>query len=106
LRILLDECLPRALKKTFSPEHHVWTVPEAGYAGLKNGQLLRAIDGKFDLLITSDTNLQHQQTLSRYSVAFLLLRARSNDIVDLLPVMKRALAVLDQVVSGQLLEVE
>lgn len=106
MRILLDECLPRALKKSLSPEHDVWTVPEAGYAGLKNGQLLRAVDGKFDLLITSDTNLQYQQTLGRYSLAFLLLRARSNDIVDLLPVMTRALAVLDSVASGQLLVVE
>lgn len=105
MRILLDECLPRALKKSLSPAHDVWTVSEAGYAGLKNGQLLRAVDGEFDLLITSDTNLQYQQTLGRYSLAFLLLRARSN-IVDLLPVMTRALAVLDRVASGQLLVVE
>ena len=105
MRILLDECLPRALKKIFPSEHEVWTVPEAGYAGLKNGQLLRAADGKFDLLITSDANLQHQQTLGRYSLAFLLLRAHSNDIVDLQPVMQRALAQLDRVASGQLLVV-
>lgn len=103
MRILLDECLPRALKKSFPPEHQVWTVPEAGHAGLKNGQLLRAIDGKFDLLITSDTNLQYQQNLSRYSLAFLLLRARSNDVVDLQPVIERALAQLSRVAPGQLL---
>jgi hypothetical protein len=106
LRILLDECLPRALKRSFSPEHQVWTVPEAGYAGLKNGELLRAIDGKFDLLITSDTNLQYQQSLGRYSLAFLLLRSLSNDIADLQPVMNRALAVLHRLVPGQLLIIE
>jgi hypothetical protein len=106
LRILLDECLPRALKKSFPTEHEVWTVPEAGYAGLKNGQLLRAIDGKFDLLVTGDKSLQHQQTLSRYSLAFLLLRTPSNDIVDVQPVMKRALTIFGQLSRGELLVVD
>jgi hypothetical protein len=105
LRILLDECLPRALKKTLPRDHQVWTVPEAGHAGLKNGQLLRAVDGKFDLFITTDTNLQYQQTLGHYSLAFLLLRARSNDIVDLQPVMERALLQLDRIAPGHLLVV-
>ena len=106
MRILLDECLPRALKKSFPPGFEVWTVPEAGYAGLKNGQLLRAVDGKFDVLITSDRNLQYQQTLGRYSLAFVLLRARSNDIVDLQPMMPRVLAVLQQTAAGQLSVIE
>ncbi len=77
-------------------------MPEAGYAGLKNGQLLRAVDGQFDVLITSDRNLQFQQTLGRYSLAFVLLRARSNDIVDLQPLMPKALGALEHVAPGQL----
>jgi hypothetical protein len=40
MRLLLDECVPKRLKRHLS-EHDVQTVPEAGWAGLKNGALLR-----------------------------------------------------------------
>lgn len=56
MRILLDECLPRGLKKHL-PGHDVRTVPEAGWAGTKNGALLRAAAGQVDVFITIDSNL-------------------------------------------------
>jgi hypothetical protein len=39
LRVLLDECLPRKLKRAFTG-YEAKTVAEAGWAGRKNGDLL------------------------------------------------------------------
>jgi len=41
MKLLLDECVVRDLKKDLA-EHEVSTVVEAGFGGLENGQLLRA----------------------------------------------------------------
>ena len=92
MRILLDECLPRGLKKHFQDRGHVLTVTEAGLSGYKNGQLLRRITGDFNVFVTIDKSIQHQQNLGAYDVAFALLRVRSNDIVDIEPVLPRLFA--------------
>ncbi len=80
----------------------VLTVPEAGFAGLKNGQLLREAEGNFDAFITTDKSLQHQQNLSAWSIAFVLLRAVSNDIADLEPLVPQLVARLADVAPGTL----
>jgi hypothetical protein len=102
LRILLDECVPRALKRHLRGRDLVLTVPEAGFAGLKNGQLLRMAEGHFDVFITTDKSLQHQQNLSAWSIAFVLLRAVSNDIADLEPLMPRMMMALVDLRPGTL----
>jgi predicted nuclease of predicted toxin-antitoxin system len=106
LRILLDECVPRQLKRSFPAPHVAMTAPEAGFAGLKNGQLLRAADGNFDVLVTTDKNLQYQQNLSQYSLAFILLRARTNDIVDLEPLIPKLLPELERISGGHLVVID
>lgn len=102
MRILIDECVPRALKRHLRDHEVVLTVPEAGFAGLKNGQLLRRAEGNFDAFITTDKSLQHQQNLSAWSIAFVLLRAVSNDIADLEPLVPRLIASLAHLVPGTL----
>ena len=62
MRLLLDECLPHGLKRLLQG-HYVVTVPEQGWAGKTNGELLRLAEGQFDALITSDRNLAFQQNL-------------------------------------------
>jgi predicted nuclease of predicted toxin-antitoxin system len=62
MRILLDESLPRRLRGAF-PGHDVATAAEAGWSGLSNGELLQLAAERFDLLVTADQNLQHQQNL-------------------------------------------
>jgi len=54
MRVLLDECVPRALRGDI-PGHDVKTVAEAGWAGIKNGELLRLAATAFDLVITVDS---------------------------------------------------
>ena len=56
MKILIDECLPRKLKFEFS-DHDVKTVPEAGWASRKNGDLLRLAEIDFDVFVTNDQNL-------------------------------------------------
>ena len=73
MRILLDECVPRRLKRSFRDHELVLTVPEAGFSCLKNGELLRRIVGKFDLLITTDQALRTQQNLAGRRLAILVL---------------------------------
>jgi hypothetical protein len=106
LRILLDECVPRGLKRSLREDRLVLTVPEAGFAGLKNGQLLRRINGKFDVLITTDKSIQYQQNLSGYGIAFVLLRARSNDIVEIERLLPELLRRLHDLVPGTLTVIE
>ena len=56
MRVLLDECVTRYLKRDL-PGHEVFTVEEAGFKGMKNGHLLQAAAGRYDVLITVDQNL-------------------------------------------------
>ncbi|HQX57454.1 MAG TPA: DUF5615 family PIN-like protein, partial [Pyrinomonadaceae bacterium] len=86
MRVLLDECLPKKLKAHIVADL-VQTVPEAGWAGTQNGELLRLAEQEFDVLITNDQNIEHQQVISRFGIAFVVLIAPTNDIVDLLPLV-------------------
>lgn len=84
MRILLDECLPKRLKRELAG-HDVQTVPEAGWAGKSNGELIRLAARKFDVFITIDRNLVAQQNLARVSFAVIVLMARSNRLDDVKP---------------------
>jgi hypothetical protein len=103
LRILLDECVPRGLKRSLRGYELVLTVPEAGFSGLKNGELLHRVVGNFDLFITTDKSIQYQQNLPTHAMAFVLLRARSNDIADIEPLVPELLARFDEVAPGKVL---
>ena len=79
MRLLIDECLPRALKRLLQ-EHTCRTVQEMGWSGKKNGELLLLAETEFDALLTMDKGFEHQQNFSRSRIAILLLVARSNQI--------------------------
>lgn len=66
--MLLDECVDRRLAADIQG-HEVTTVPEAGWAALRNGDLLGRAQHGFDALVTTDRNLPFQQDLSRFSIA-------------------------------------
>ena len=104
MRVLLDECLPRGLKKHLS-EHEVKTVPEAGWAGKKNGELLRVATGSVDVFVTIDSNLVYQQTVASLPFGVVVLVARSNRLGDLLPLVPDILRVFSSVRPGQVLRV-
>ena len=93
MRILLDESLPRELKEEF-PGHDVETVHDAGWAGLKNGELLRRAAERFDLFVTADQNLQYQQNLGALPLSVAVLVAKTNRIQDLRPLAPELIARL------------
>ena len=102
MRVLLDECLPRRLKRSISG-HEIETVPEAGWAGKSNGELLDLASGRFDVFITIDRNLPAQQTLGS-ELAVVVLAARSNRLQDLEPLVPELLDILKSVTKGQLVK--
>jgi len=83
MRVLLDECVPKRLKRELS-DHDVSTVVEMGWSGVKNGKLLALAAARFDCFLTVDTNIENQQHLPNLPVAVLLVRAVSNDPADTL----------------------
>jgi len=62
MRVLLDECVHAGLKKAL-PTHNILTVSDMGWNGIINGRLLQLISGQFDLFLTVDTKMPHQQNL-------------------------------------------
>ena len=57
MKVLLDECVPRKLKREFA-EYEVFTVTEQGWSGIKNGNLLALAESEFDVFLTVDQNLK------------------------------------------------
>ena len=104
MRILLDECLPKRLKRDLVG-HHARTVPEMGWASKKNGELLALAESDFDVFLTVDRNLSFQQNIDRFNVAVVVLVAKSNRHSDLQPLVSDLLAVLVGVSPGQLIRV-
>ena len=96
MRLLLDECVPKRLKRELHG-HEAKTVQDMGWAGIKNGALLRLADGQFDALVTVDQGIEYQQNLSGLRIGVVVMVAHSNDVDDLrrlLPGVERALASL------------
>ena len=102
----MDECLPRKLKFLFSEVgHECQTVRDAGFSGKENGELLALADKNFDVLITIDKNIRHQQNVSGRHIAILIIRASSNDLDDIRPHISHALVALRSIKPGQVAEV-
>jgi predicted nuclease of predicted toxin-antitoxin system len=104
MKLLLDECVTRYLKREFAG-HEVQTVDEAGLKGLKNGELLRAASEIFDVLITVDKNISHQQNVRDLKIAILVLVAKKNSIEALAPLVPQALNILPQLARGEIAQI-
>ena len=101
MRILLDENLDWRLRREF-PGHVVESVPLIGWAGRKNGALLAEAEKSFDVLITMDSGMAHEQNLLQYRIAIVALRAPSNRLADTRPLMERVRAILSELQPGRL----
>ena len=71
-----------------------------------NGKLLRRISGNYEVFVTIDGNLTAQQNMKGLSFAVIVLRARSNKIEDIRPLIPQILEVLSVVEPGQVVVVE
>lgn len=101
MRVLLDESIPVDFAQELTGLD-AQSVAGLGWAGLKNGALLREAAGTFQVLLTMDRNLQFQQNLAAYDIAVVLVRARSNRIADLKPLVPQILAAVASSEPGKL----
>jgi hypothetical protein len=104
MNILLDECLPRRLKFHISG-HTVQTVPEMGWAGTKNGALLRLAEGAFDVFVTADQNMQYQQNLRSNILGIIVLIAPNNRLETLTPLIPQLMSTLSSIQPGKVIHI-
>ena len=104
MKVLLDECLPRKLKRHFSA-HDVATVPEMGWAGVKNGKLLRLAESAFDVFVTIDSGIQYQQNLLTVQIGVVVLMSSDNTIETLQSLVPSMLKAIDSIQPGQIVRV-
>jgi hypothetical protein len=101
MRLLLDEHLPIGLAAELHG-HIVDTVSGRGWTGIKNGELLRRMIGQYDVLVTMDRSIEFQQRISALPFGIVVVRARSNRVQDLKPLVPSILSAVDAVERGRI----
>ncbi len=101
MKILFDHNLPRKLRRDFFP-HEVGLTKELGWAGLGNGFLLSVAQSDFDVLITADANIYHQQNVALYDIAVVVLRVYDNSYESIVPLLPDTMQMLEQVQVGEI----
>jgi len=105
MKLLLDECLPRKLKAQLGG-HECMTVPEAGLAGKKNGELLALAEQKgFEVFLTLDRGIEYQQNLTARKLAVFLVQSKSSRLQDVLHCVPQILQKLQSAQGGELTHV-
>ena len=101
MRVLLDEHLPVGLASALEG-HEVLTVRQQGWMGLSNGALLAAASSAgFQVFLTNDRSIEHQQNLAKVELGIVVLDAPSNKLKDLHPRIQGALAAIAAVEKGE-----
>lgn len=104
MRVILDECVTRKLRREL-PGHFVSTVQGAGYSGYTNGRLLRRLEGAYDVLITMDGSMPSQQLVSSFNIGVIVRHAVSNRIGDIKPLLPELLAAIVAIKPSELIHV-
>jgi predicted nuclease of predicted toxin-antitoxin system len=105
MKVLLDECVPRKLKNSLIG-HECQTVPDAGFAGKRNGELLYLADeAGFEVFVTVDRGIEYEQNLAGHNIAVIMLRAKSIRLADLVVHVPEILRLLPSIKSGELIRV-
>ena len=87
------------------PGHEAFTVDDAGFKGLENGELLQAASGRFDVLITVDRKLTREHDLSLFDIGVVVVISQSNRYEDLTPLLLKILDKLGSITPGQVIEI-
>jgi hypothetical protein len=104
-RVLFDENMPRKLRRDL-PEFHIRTAQEQGWSAYKNGQLIKQLSEVFDVLVTIDQNIRHQQNLSQFNVGVVAIEIPDTRLVflrQLIPEIREAISVVK---PGELINIE
>ena len=97
MRVILDECVDWRLGRELDG-HDVKTARQMGWTAIRNGELLNLASQEFDVFVTVDRNLGFQQNMGSFSIAVVVLHAKTNRLADLLPLVPN---LLDAIRSGR-----
>jgi hypothetical protein len=100
VRVLLDECIDWRLARDIVG-HDVKTARQMGWTAIKNGALLDLASEHFDVFVTVDRNLSFQQNFEILSIAVIVMRAKSNRLADLRPLVPELLVAIESAVRGE-----
>ena len=105
MKVLLDECLPRDLRKHVVG-HDCQTVPQPGLAGKANGDLLVLAERSgWQVLLTMDQGMAYEQNLAGRTISVVIIRAKSNRLPDLLPHVTAISAALSSLRPGEVIRI-
>ena len=104
MRILLDECVNAGVRRAF-PGHVVETVPESGWRSSKDGPLLVLAQDRFDVFVTLDASLEHQNNLKKLRLGFVIVRVRNNEIASYQPIFNQLKTAAETVQPGEVIHV-
>ena len=105
MKLLLDENLPHDLRHLITG-HQVCTVSHMGWSGVRNGELLaRAATAGIDAMLTMDTGIAFEQNLGSLPCSVVILKAKSNKLSDLEPLVPEILRTLPSLRPGTLVHV-
>ena len=86
--------------------HQTHTVEWAGLKGRKNGELLRAaVSDGYDALLTVDQGIRYQQHTPALAIGIVVIRSRTNQLEDLLPLVESILKTLETIRPGDVVTV-
>lgn len=103
MRVLLDEHVDWRLSRSFGEGFEVETVIRRGWRGRTNGELLELAQSEgFDALVTTDRGIRHQRNLSNFDVAVVVLRARSNRLRHIAPIVEAGLEKIRSAPPGEM----
>jgi predicted nuclease of predicted toxin-antitoxin system len=104
LKIFLDHCVPKRLMRLLSG-HEVKTAYQMGWAAKKNSELLKLAEREFEVFLTVDRNLRHQQNLASSPLRFVVLVAASNQYDSLAPLAPQVEEALTRLAPGDVIEI-
>ena len=99
MRVLIDECIDWRLSRDITG-HDIKTTRQTGWATIKNGDVLALASKQFDVFVTVDRNLAFQQPLVSFTIAVVVLRARTNRLADRRKLVPELLAVFPVARAG------
>ena len=103
MRVIIDENVPHPLLKHLS-HHSITSVQGEGWSGIKNGKLLALIDGRFDVFVLGDKNLQYQQNLSGRQIAIVEIFTIRWPLLQ--PLIPAIVAAVDNAVPGSYVKIQ
>jgi len=99
VKVFVDECVDWRLARDIVG-HEVKTARQMGWSTIENGELLWMAAKEFDVFVTVDRNLSFQQHLPAFTIAVIVLRAVSNRLADLQPLVPELLTSIPKAKRG------